>query len=670
MFLRLLQIFIEVIVPVFAVSLTGYVAAAKIKFDARTLSKASYYVFIPAFVFDVFAGNRELTVRTLELFPAVFLIHAVTTALAYGTARLLRRDAALSAAYVIAVAFPNTGNLGLPLLMFHFGEGIKPDAVMIFLIILVCSFVMSVFFASLNAGQKPLRSVLSVFKNPSLIAFGAALLYSFTGYDLPVTVSRTLSLLGQAMIPLMLFTIGIQFRDARHVRPDADVWIMSLLRTVVSPLVAIGLLYLTGIGGQVYSVTVLHYAMPCAMLSAIIAIEYNVLPEKVTMTVIISTLVSLLTLTLFLADVAFNRYRVRIETEWLIHLSRIDGIGFPRRFSDSEVRSLRQIYIGFDDTDYARLREHERITNHDVKAAEYFLRDKLTELNLDQVCQWIHFGCTSEDINNLAYALMLTESRRDVMLPALRRVMNKIGELAERFRHAPMLARTHGQPATPTTMGKEFYNVRCRLERQYVRLKGAELPGKMNGAVGNFNAHCAVFRIPTGARRRSHRQLHHAPQSQSHRLENAEGNLGLSGALASHLSEKLPVSRWQRDLSDSTVLRNLGVIFGYDLLALKSLLTGLDKIDLNRSVISQDLNAHPEVLAEAVQTQLRALNIPDAYEKLKALTRGNRIDLPALHSYIQSLEIPPPIKQSLTALTPETYLGYAADFPPLTNFEE
>jgi adenylosuccinate lyase len=383
---------------------------------------------------------------------------------------------------------------------------------------------------------------------------------------------------------------------------------------------------------------------------------------------------------------------------------------------------LERIVAEFGEADAQRVKEIERTTNHDVKAVEYFLRERIASTpELARAAEFVHFACTSEDINNLAYALMLRDLRAEVLLPEVDGVSQGIRTLAERFAEQPMLARTHGQPASPTTLGKELAVFVGRLMRQRRLIASVEILGKFNGAVGNYNAHfaawpavdweglCRGFVESLGlawnpcttqiephdwiaelcdALARTNRVLvdfsrdvwgyislgyfrqravegEVGSSTMPHKVnpidfENAEGNLGVANALLQHLSEKLPISRWQRDLTDSTVLRNVGAAAGHCLLGYQSLRRGLGKLELDRARLEADLDASWEVLAEAIQTVLRRHGVADAYERLKALTRGRAIDRDALLRFVDGLPLPEDEKKRLRALTPATYVGNAA----------
>ncbi len=416
------------------------------------------------------------------------------------------------------------------------------------------------------------------------------------------------------------------------------------------------------------------------------------------------------------------RARVRVEVEWLIHLASEPGIGEISPFGDSETGFLRNIADGFSPEDAREVKEIESATNHDVKAVEYFLRRRTAgEPAIAAAAEFIHFACTSEDINNLSHALMLKDARDGVLLPRMAELTDRLAEMAREFADVPMLSRTHGQPASPTTMGKELANVVHRLRQAMDQVAGVRLSGKMNGAVGNFNAHLAAYpdlpwtdisrrfveslglvNNPLTTQIEPHDHVAELCHAQSrfntslldldrdiwgyislgyfrqkvvagevgsstmpHKVnpidfENSEGNLGLANAVLGHLAEKLPVSRWQRDLTDSTVLRNLGVGMGYTLLAVKSALQGLARLEINHTRLEEDLDRSWEVLAEPIQTVMRRYGIEESYEKLKALTRGTEgITRETLGAFIDGLEIPESAKDELRALTPATYVGNA-----------
>jgi len=424
----------------------------------------------------------------------------------------------------------------------------------------------------------------------------------------------------------------------------------------------------------------------------------------------------------YLSEFALLRYRVVVEVAWLRALA-LAGLPELPPLAAAVAGALDAMVDGFGQADALRIKEIEKTTNHDVKAVEYFMKEKMAASDgFAQAAEFIHFACTSEDINNLAYGLMLDAARKDVLLPALDAALNGLRTLAHAEAATPMLARTHGQPATPTTLGKEAANVAMRLARASAGFRRVALTGKLNGATGNYNAHSiaypqvdweavarsvvermglefnthtiqiephdalaeyfdALARINTilidwcrdvwgyisvGYFRQRTREGEVGSSTMPHKVnpidfENAEGNLGLANALLRHLSEKLPISRWQRDLTDSTVLRNVGVALGHSLLALDSLARGMGKLEVNQARLAFDLEANWEVLAEAVQTVMRRYGVENPYEKLKSLTRGKGITREALQVFIADLDIPPDAKAALLQLTPATYLGRAAD---------
>ena len=417
------------------------------------------------------------------------------------------------------------------------------------------------------------------------------------------------------------------------------------------------------------------------------------------------------------------RFRVMVEIRWLQALADDPEISEVPPLSVDAREVLNGILQTFSEADAARVKEIERTTNHDVKAVEYFLKERVAHHDeLAARSEFIHFACTSEDINNLAYALMIREGRERVLLPALQGVMGKLTAMAHQLAEVPMLSRTHGQPASPTTVGKELANVVYRLRRQFEQLAAQPILGKINGAVGNYNAHLAAYpnvnwpafaqQFVTGlglewnpyttqiephdwiaelfdAMARTNTLLidlardvwgyislgyfrqkvvagEVGSSTMPHKVnpidfENAEGNLGLANALLGHMARKLPVSRWQRDLTDSTVLRNVGVGFGYTAIALDALQRGLDKLEVDEARLREDLDANWEVLAEPIQTVMRRYGIDNPYEKLKALTRGARVDEATLRSFVAALDIPEEARLQLLALTPWTYLGNAVE---------
>ncbi len=413
--------------------------------------------------------------------------------------------------------------------------------------------------------------------------------------------------------------------------------------------------------------------------------------------------------------------RVHVEIEWLIALASEPGISELQEFDAAQTSFLRSIAADFSLTDAERVKTIESTTNHDVKAVEYFIKEKLeSRPDLAQAKEFTHFACTSEDINNLSYSLMLQQGRDTVLLSALGRLQDALLALSHAQADQPMLSRTHGQTASPTTLGKEMANVLARINRQMPQLRGIRMPGKINGAVGNYNAHAVAYpgvdwpgfaeRFVTGlglefnpyttqiephdaiaelcdAMRRINiigidlcrdiwgyislgyfkQQLKAGEVGSStmpHKVnpidfENAEGNFGIANSLLGHFAEKLPISRWQRDLTDSTVLRALGTGFGHTLIAMDSLGKGLGKLETNPARLLEDLNAAWEVLAEPVQTVMRRYGLPNPYEQLKALTRGQGITEASMHEFIASLDLPEGAKQDLLALTPAGYIGHA-----------
>ncbi len=417
------------------------------------------------------------------------------------------------------------------------------------------------------------------------------------------------------------------------------------------------------------------------------------------------------------------RERVRVEIEWLRYLSQCRQIREIPQFSPTASARLQDLVMDFSHEDALRVKRIESEINHDVKAVEYFLREKNADsAELDAIKEFIHFACTSEDINNLAYALMLRAAREQVLLPHMSQLIEVLEELAMRYADLSMLARTHGQPASPTTLGKELANSARRLHRQRQQVASVELMGKFNGAVGNYNAHriaypeidwpvlCRGFveqlglvynpyttqiephdyiaelfdaltrfnnvlldlcrdiwgYISIGYFKQKIVEGEVGSSTMPHKVnpidfENAEGNLGLANALLKHMAQKLLVSRWQRDLTDSTVLRNMGVALGHALLAYESCLRGLGKIDADPDRLGQDLANNWEVLAEAIQTVLRRHGINDAYDRLKKHTRGrSNISRESLQRFVETLEIPPESKRALLELSPASYTGYAA----------
>jgi adenylosuccinate lyase len=421
------------------------------------------------------------------------------------------------------------------------------------------------------------------------------------------------------------------------------------------------------------------------------------------------------------SELGLMHRRVQVEIEWLLALAADPRIAELPAFSASQIDTLKAIAKNFNATDGARIKAIEATTNHDVKAVEYFIKECIgADTGLAQAKEFVHFACTSEDINNLSYALMLRDAREQVLLPMFDAVITQLRGLAHANAALPMLSRTHGQTASPSTLGKEIANVVARLERQRKQLAAVEISGKINGAVGNYNAHaitypevdwqgfsqrfveslglgynayttqiephdgvaeyCDAVRraniilidlardiwgyISLGYFRQSLKAGEVGSSTMPHKVnpidfENAEGNFGLANALLGHFAEKLPISRWQRDLTDSTVLRALGTAFGHSLVALESLKKGLGKLNVNAERITTDLDASWEVLAEAVQTVMRRYGLPEPYEQLKALTRGQGITKDSMRTFITGLDLPADAKQRLLELTPGGYIGLA-----------
>ncbi len=424
------------------------------------------------------------------------------------------------------------------------------------------------------------------------------------------------------------------------------------------------------------------------------------------------------------SELALIRLRVLIEIEWLKALSSEPTIAEIPPFSPATLGELDAVAARFSEADGATVKQIEEKTNHDVKAIEYFLRERLAgNKEVARVAEFIHFACTSEDVNNLCHALMLKRSRDAVLLPALGQIIERLATLAHELAETAMLAHTHGQPASPTTLGKELANFVYRLRRAREHIAQVRLMGKVNGAVGNYNAHLAAYPevdwemlarhfveglglefnpytiqiephdavaelfdayarantvlidldrdlwgyISLGYFRQKLKAGEVGSSTMPHKVnpidfENSEGNLGIANALLRHMSEKLPVSRWQRDLTDSTVLRNMGVALGHTLLAYDSCLKGLEKLEANRERLAEDLDHNWEVLAEPIQTVMRRYGVTGAYEQMKELTRGkDGITRETLHAFIRALALPEAEKKRLLALTPATYIGKAAE---------
>ncbi len=426
----------------------------------------------------------------------------------------------------------------------------------------------------------------------------------------------------------------------------------------------------------------------------------------------------------FFSEYALIRHRVKVEVEWLKALAAEPTIAEVKPFSAATIAELDAAVAGFSEAHAEEVKAIESRTNHDVKAVEYWLKERLSgNPEVAAASEFIHFACTSEDINNLSHALMLKSARDEVLLPKLGEIREKLVAIAHELAASPMMSRTHGQPATPTTMGKEFANVAFRLSRQIERIAATEILGKINGAVGNYNAHLSAYPevdweafarrfveslgitfnpytiqiephdymselydhfarsntilidmnrdiwgyISLGFFKQKVKKDEVGSSTMPHKVnpidfENSEGNLGIANAVLIHLSQKLPISRWQRDLTDSTVLRNMGVGLGYSLLGYVACLKGLNKLEANPQKMVDDLDANWEVLAEPIQTVMRRYGVPNPYEQLKELTRGKGgISKEALAIFIDGLDIPAAARDELKALTPWTYLGKAEE---------
>ncbi|MDX2349059.1 MAG: adenylosuccinate lyase [Porticoccus sp.] len=415
--------------------------------------------------------------------------------------------------------------------------------------------------------------------------------------------------------------------------------------------------------------------------------------------------------------------RVLVEVRWLQHLAAQPELTEVGPLSSKSNTVLNHLVDNFTEADAERIKEIERTTNHDVKAVEYFIKESIADdPELNAIKEFVHFACTSEDINNLSHGLMLKEGRDQVLLPQAEEIAGQMASMAKAYADVPMLSRTHGQTASPTTVGKEFANVCYRLNRQIEQIRQVTLMGKINGAVGNYNAHLSAYSSvdwaanadsfvaslglslnPYTTQIEPHDYIAElfdaiarfntilidfnrdiwgyislgyfkqrtiagevGSSTMPHKVnpidfENSEGNLGLANAVFGHMAQKLPVSRWQRDLTDSTVLRNMGVGFGYSVIAYQSTLKGISKLELNEQRLAEDLDNTWEVLAEPVQTVMRRYNIPEPYEKLKALTRGQGITKEALLNFVETLDIPEDAKAELRTLTPASYIGNAAE---------
>ena len=423
----------------------------------------------------------------------------------------------------------------------------------------------------------------------------------------------------------------------------------------------------------------------------------------------------------FFSEFALIKYRTEVEIRWLQQLAVNPAIKETGILSDGGARLLDELISNFDLSDAQRIKDIESTTNHDVKAVEYFIKEKLANReDLRSQLEFVHFACTSEDINNLAYAMMLNNCREKVLVPVMKEIVASLTDMARHYSEQPMLSRTHGQTASPTTVGKEFANVVYRLRRQLSQFSNNEILGKINGAVGNFNAHISAYPdIDWSAQAKTFVESlglswnPYTTQIEPHDyiaelfaalnrfntvlidfdrdvwgyislgyfnqktvagevgsstmphkvnpidFENSEGNLGMANAILQHLAEKLPVSRWQRDLTDSTVLRNMGSGIAHSLIGYQALQKGLGKLELNSDALLADLNQSWEVLAEPIQTVMRRYGIEQPYEKLKQLTRGQAITRETLRQFIDTLSLPEDVKERLKAMSPATYLGNA-----------
>jgi len=428
----------------------------------------------------------------------------------------------------------------------------------------------------------------------------------------------------------------------------------------------------------------------------------------------------------YFSEQALMKYRVTMEVEYLIALSLFGKTGL-RKFNKNEIKKLRDLYIKFNDNSYQKIKKIESITNHDVKAVEYFIKKELSKTSLKDSIEWVHFALTSEDTNNISYALILSDSVGEVMIPEIKKIISELNILAKKYKNLPMLARTHGQPASPTTFGKEMKVFIARLENQMFHLGNGRIQAKLNGASGNWNAHVAAYPnvnwlefskkfIKSFNKNRSQKleanlittqiECHDSyvavfdtlrrintilldfnqdmwryisdnwvtqkpkkgevgSSTMPHKInpidfENSEGNLGLANAFFEFFARKLPISRLQRDLSDSTVERAFGTAFGHSFLAYVSLEKGLSKISVNENKIKEDLLAHSEIIAEAIQTVLRRENYPIPYEALKELTRGKQITMNEFAKFIDNLKVSTKIKTELKKFSPFTYIGLAS----------
>ena len=425
----------------------------------------------------------------------------------------------------------------------------------------------------------------------------------------------------------------------------------------------------------------------------------------------------------YFSEFALMRYRVMVEVKWLLQLAAHPQITELDAIAASDQDRLQALYEQFEPIDAQRIKEIESTTNHDVKAVEYFIKEELEDCTgLKNQLEFVHFACTSEDINNLAYALMVKEGRDKVLIPAMQDLIDMLAGLARDYAEQPLLSRTHGQPASPTTVGKELANVCYRLRRQRSQIEATQILGKINGAVGNYNAHLAAYPEidwhklahefvdslelgwnPFTTQIEPHDYLAEllnniarfntvlidfdrdiwayislayfkqkavpgeiGSSTMPHKVnpidfENSEGNLGMANTVLNHLAAKLPISRWQRDLTDSTVIRNIGVGFAYGLIAYRSTVKGLNKLELNPAAIDEDIDSCWEILAEPIQTVMRRYGVEQAYEKLKELTRGKGISQVAIQDFVNALDIPESARQQLLELTPRSYLGNAVE---------
>lgn len=423
------------------------------------------------------------------------------------------------------------------------------------------------------------------------------------------------------------------------------------------------------------------------------------------------------------SEFSLLKFRVKIEIHWLQKLAHTTAIKEIPPFTQIEYNFLNKLVVNFNIKDAERIKEIEQIIQHDIKAIEYFLKEKISILpNLKKIREFIHFACTSDDINNLAYGLMLTNAKKTILLPIWKQIINEIKKMSINYKDIPLLSRTHGQPATPSTIGKEMANIAYRLIRQYNQLKSIKILGKMNGAVGNYNAHTIAYPeinwrkfskefvtslgieynpyttqiephdyiaelsdcitrfntilidfnrdiwgyISLNYFKQHHNKISIGSSTMPHKVnpidfENSEGNLGLANAIFNHFSEKLPISRWQRDLSDSTVLRSLGMAIGYALIAYHSVLKGIKTLIVNKKYVLNELNKHWPVLSEAIQTVMRRYNIHKSYEDTKKFIDSTDINPEKIKNFIESLPLPTTEKIRLQKITPTDYIGLAAE---------